>query len=611
MASRLRLHVRIAESMEVHLGDEAVNHAAVLAHHYSQGAMLSGTEKMLFYSRLAGEQALENFAYEEALEHFERALAVSQDLSMDLQQAQMLHGLGRAQVATLPRNRVGQAIATLTRAFDFFVESGDLNRAVAVASIPIEGFGFGHRTGIGSNIERALALVEPDSLHAGLLLSRRGRVMGMEEGNFEAAEDNFGQALKIARELGDAPLELWTLTVAANVEFFHLRARDTLDNASRAIELAVVAQDLKTEVTARFWAAAAMWTMGDLPRLQIQAEAMLEGAERLRDRYWLASTLWRNETVCILKGDWKSAREFNTRGLEVSDLDQRLISTRILLEFHSGNIEEGTGFIDTALEIAGAGQFRPTPGLGYTAMVIALVNRVAGGTVRRVEAEEIAKMIISSSTATPRVKSYARVAQGLNAAEANDKETAGEVYESLLPILAESPIQYMSIERLLGILRLTMGDVDGAINHFEDAISFCRNGGFRPELAWTCRDYAEALIQRGDDHGLSRKLVAQALEISIELDMPPLTDQLEAIQERIATETPNSPDYPDNLTLREVEVLRLVAVGNTDREIGDELFISFRTVGNHVRSILNKTGAANRTEAASYATLHGLTAARG
>ena len=54
------------------------------------------------------------------------------------------------------------------------------------------------------------------------------------------------------------------------------------------------------------------------------------------------------------------------------------------------------------------------------------------------------------------------------------------------------------------------------------------------------------------------------------------------------------------MTEREIEVLRLVALGKTDREIAEKLFISFRTVGNHVRSILNKTGAGNRTEAAIY-----------
>jgi len=49
------------------------------------------------------------------------------------------------------------------------------------------------------------------------------------------------------------------------------------------------------------------------------------------------------------------------------------------------------------------------------------------------------------------------------------------------------------------------------------------------------------------------------------------------------------------------EVLRLIAAVKTDREIADELVISFRTVGNHVRSILNKTSVVNRTEAATYA----------
>jgi len=69
-------------------------------------------------------------------------------------------------------------------------------------------------------------------------------------------------------------------------------------------------------------------------------------------------------------------------------------------------------------------------------------------------------------------------------------------------------------------------------------------------------------------------------------------------------------EVPDDLSLREVEVLRLVAQGLSNREIGKRLFISEHTAANHIRSILRKTGCANRTDAASYAHQRGLVAER-
>lgn len=61
------------------------------------------------------------------------------------------------------------------------------------------------------------------------------------------------------------------------------------------------------------------------------------------------------------------------------------------------------------------------------------------------------------------------------------------------------------------------------------------------------------------------------------------------------------PAYPDRLSERGVQVLRLIAAGKTNRDIAEELIISPRTVANHVTNILNKTNVANRTEAATYA----------
>ena len=62
-----------------------------------------------------------------------------------------------------------------------------------------------------------------------------------------------------------------------------------------------------------------------------------------------------------------------------------------------------------------------------------------------------------------------------------------------------------------------------------------------------------------------------------------------------------------DLTAREVEVLRLVAAGRTNRQIGEELFISESTAGVHVSRILAKFGVAGRVEAATMAARLGLT----
>jgi ATP/maltotriose-dependent transcriptional regulator MalT len=66
------------------------------------------------------------------------------------------------------------------------------------------------------------------------------------------------------------------------------------------------------------------------------------------------------------------------------------------------------------------------------------------------------------------------------------------------------------------------------------------------------------------------------------------------------------PARPGGLTAREVEVLRLVADGRTNRDIATELVISERTVDRHVSNVFSKLGVSSRTAATTYAHEHGL-----
>ena len=83
-------------------------------------------------------------------------------------------------------------------------------------------------------------------------------------------------------------------------------------------------------------------------------------------------------------------------------------------------------------------------------------------------------------------------------------------------------------ERLLGLLAHTMGNLDKAVEHFQDALAFCRKAGYRPELAWTCCDYADTLLQRNNpgDRGKATSLLEESLAISSELGMRPLMERV-------------------------------------------------------------------------------------
>jgi len=603
LSQQARLHGRIAESLEHHYAAGAEDQAAELAYHFGKGVVVTGTDKFVRYSLLAGERALTSLAFDEALDYIQQALAAKEGHPMDADTAELRYGLARVQMARLQRHEIHQAITNLRLAFDYYVDVGDMSRALAIVDLPISPLP-GLRTGAAELIAHALEMVEPDSSESGRLLALYGRAIGVEDGDYQKANDAFRQALNIASRDGDSDLMAHTLIGAAYVTYLHARWQESLEYGLQAVELVRSADDPYLDMAARYVVPLNLITMGRFEEARLHASTVLTAAERARDHFSLTSALWINEIVSHMEGDWHSARTFGDRALAVSSMDPRILFVRALLEYEVGDFEQGKFYLDKLLGLMRSTPPGPTTAYSTPVLIAAIAASVSNADEWSASIEAAGRSVLSSSFATPTVAQMARGGLALIAVLQNDHDAAKDHYTALAPCSGTFVAYCFAADRVLGLLSQTMGHFDAAMAHFEKSLDFCRKAGYRPELAWTCHDYARALLQRvgsSGDRENAVSLLNEASMLSQDLDMQPLLQLSLDLKVQATTQQAEFLKYPDGLTRREVDVLRLIAAGKSNREIAGELFISLSTTANHVTSIFNKTRVANRTEAAIYA----------
>lgn len=328
-----------------------------------------------------------------------------------------------------------------------------------------------------------------------------------------------------------------TLARAALVDVYACRWAEALDGGLRAIALAPSAGDLLAEVLAHYSVSLAYTVLGNPEQALQHAAAALPPAETLRHRSWLCRALWAHDFASSTTGDWATARRFSDRGLEASSLDIRPLFTRAVLEYEQGDSRRGAVYVDRLTEVMRATP--PGPNVEYmaTAMVIPVVAWITGDSSRVGVAEMAARTLLSFPVVTPLVPLVMRAGLALLAVLRGDGVAAAEHYTALSG--TRGRIFIVSYDRVLGLLARTMGDLEGATAHFEDALAFCGKAGYRPQLAWTCYDYAEMLLQRDRSQGLSgsgdrakaTELLEEALRLSRELGMRPLMERVLARRE--------------------------------------------------------------------------------
>ena len=530
LAMRARLHARIAAALEELYGARIETHAAELAYHFAEAQAILGPDKFVRYSALAGEAALTAHAPEQALAHFQLALAAKGDQPIDDETAELFFGLGRAQLATFAPDELEPAVTSLRRAFEHYADAGDVGRAAAVVAHPLPlSLGIA-QTKMPELIARALSLVPRDSLDEGRLLVWHGWFSVFTDADYEAAQRAFQRVRSIAERKGDAALLRKMLANAAFVDAFHLRFQDCLTKGLRATELAQSADDTHTEMASRRAAAWALAATGEGERARIHTAAALAHAEKLHESWWLTSTTFSHELLCLYEGDWPGAREMSELGLAAEPQDPRHLALRAALEYELGDYDAGAEYIARLQEVT---ERAPPPGPiadhVFLATVIPLTGRIANTEERLDAAESAAERVVSLPGVAPVMAMNAKSGLALIAVQKGDADAARELYGALEAQRGTANFFIpLTIDRLLGLLAAAFDRIDVGLAHLADGLAFCDRAGYRPEYAWTASDYAEVLLQRAgaDDHARAIALQDEALAIARELGMHPLIDRV-------------------------------------------------------------------------------------
>jgi DNA-binding CsgD family transcriptional regulator/tetratricopeptide (TPR) repeat protein len=603
---RLRLHGRAGDAL---VGVHAAHLEPALsriAHHYHEAAALGNTEKAVVYALRTAESAVRMYAYEEALVHYDHVIQT-------LESGGLMHDERLARAYILKGSALKQ-LGQIQQSIEVLLEAVNRTRALGNAELLVDVLVLLAMTTRHVEqqrfvplLDRALALLpEGDS-------APRAKALAV----LAFAQRTLTHKSRI-RHLVDEALDMASRSCDATAhcacyQFAVMALRGNPESLQRRLllceEYNAAAQSTGS---AHLLAEAYHWQS-----LNYFESGRVDEIETILDHYDSLSTAARlglhqyqtgahRVTLALLRGDWANLECRIEELLKIGTKTRR----------------------DDADGVYGAQMFALNRDLGRLHRLAPQIKEIVTSATRRMW--EPGLMLICAEIgllSEARVIFDRLVERDCRAIRRDDMymtclvfcaETccaladtcrAESLYQLLRPYARQTAnhptaVCFGAADLYLAMLACTANGPDLAREHFDQALTLNRAMRAWPSLARTLFRYGAFLLTRqaDADRRLGFQQLRESEQLARRLGMTRLVVDIDALLHA----RDGGVIFPDELTAREVEVLRLLAIGRTNKDVSLVLTISLNTVATHVRNILNKTQCANRTEAAAYAIRHGL-----
>jgi len=609
---RQLLHLRAAEAIEQVAAGNLAPHLAALADHYRLAGAAADGETAIDYLLRAGEAAQGAFAYEEAASSWQAALErLTAQGAAPKRRADLLLRLGQLLVAA-GFHRYRDAIVCLEQAIGLYEEIGEsvlagrahgrLGRCLTFGNAATQDLSraMHHLQTAAGVLGDAPATVASFDLYAGL---HGASWSGVQTGaGLHAAE----RMLAIAGELGRKDF----VELASYFQGLDFLASGRLREGLDACEQMWAAADRRGDPLASInasWVGNVLVWLGDPTDALRWYERDLSHPRRGHD--WQGRVLAQTPGAYAHLGELAEARRrLANQGPTAFEQAVEMLASP-LLAFFSGHWEEAAAAWEAVRECARRTGVRLAQ-IDF-ALWLARLYQLQGEYQRADALAEESLAVALDGQHLP-FELRARIELALLVAERGDLSAAQAHVERCQAVLAAGE----DWRGLAGRVRLAeavvaaaSGDHPAAAERFAEAHQIFQRYTLPWEEAEGLHLWGRALLAAGQP----RQALATFSDALAVYDRIGAADRWRehvladlARAEQLQQRRPSRPRYPDGLSEREVQVLRLVAAGRSNPEIAAALVLSRYTVDRHVNHILAKTGTANRVEAATYAHRRGL-----